>query len=126
MYESKDTNAGNNLQIDVCNPSEEKVSPVLIRRANPFSQLSSSSKTSPSLLSKTSSRTRGRNIMRVRRTVINEEVVTESKFFAKSITDTNDIVTDDSVLCSPGSSSEILREKENIKLEKTDRSIKHR
>lgn len=123
MYDSKGImNVENNSNTDVCSSSDETLSPVLIRRSNPFSKQSSSNK-SPSLLSASKSR-RGRNLMRVRRTIINEDVITESKFFSKPIDESsNDIVTnDDMMLCSPTNSNEMLLEKENIRVEKTDKS----
>ncbi|XP_076669656.1 exonuclease tos [Andrena cerasifolii] len=123
MYEYKGImNVENNLNTDVYSPSDETQSPVLIRRSNPFSQQSSNNKTSPSLLSSSKSR-RGRNLLRVRRTIINEDVITESKFFSKPIDEsTNGTVTDDDMLCSPTNSNEMLLEKENMRVEKTDKS----
>ncbi|XP_076244848.1 exonuclease tos [Calliopsis andreniformis] len=124
MYESKDSmDTENNLQMDICSPTEETVSPILIRRTNPFSQESSNSKTSPSLLSKGRNRTRGRNMMRVRRTIINEDTVTESKFFSTSTNEENtDTLTNNDALRSASNSNTSFQEKENIEVEKTDRT----
>ncbi|XP_076628565.1 exonuclease tos isoform X1 [Colletes latitarsis] len=116
------TNAENDLKIDVYALSEEKVSPVLIRRTNPFSKGSSNNKTSPSLLFNNRNRIKGRNIMRIKRTIINEETVTESKFFSKSADDVENgnIKGTNDMLCSPNNSNEILLGQENVQLHKTD------
>ncbi|XP_015429389.1 PREDICTED: exonuclease 1 [Dufourea novaeangliae] len=117
MYESNENEIENNFKTDV-STTEEIVSPVLIRRTNPFSQQPSSDKTSPSLLSKGKSRIKGRNIRRVRRTVINEDIITESKFFAKSSVESN-VETDDDRLSSSNNSN-ISQKKENMNFQKTN------
>ncbi|XP_076178157.1 exonuclease tos isoform X2 [Ptiloglossa arizonensis] len=111
-----------NLEIDVYTPDKEKMSPVLVRRANPFSKESSSNKSSPSLLFKSGNRIKGRNMTRVRRTIINEELVVESKFFSKSANDkeSNSMVTNKDVSFSSNNSNEILLKKENMQLERTN------
>ncbi|XP_034196050.1 exonuclease tos isoform X2 [Osmia lignaria lignaria] len=115
IYEDKNTKEiKSNLEIDSV-PSDEEISPVLIRRTNLFAKQPSSTKTSPSLLFKHKSRVKGRHIMRLRRTIVNEEVVTESKFFAKPTNETDsNVVTNDNTLCPTDNSNKILLEKENI------------
>nr|XP_003706025.2 PREDICTED: uncharacterized protein LOC100876211 isoform X3 [Megachile rotundata] len=116
IYGDKDAEDNkNNLEVDVSIPSEEEISPILTR-TNVFAK-SSSNKTSPSLLFKHKSRTKGRNIMRVRRTIIDEEIITESKFFAKPTNEVeSNIVTDDNVLCPTNNSNRMSFEKENINI----------
>ncbi|XP_011155611.2 exonuclease 1 isoform X2 [Solenopsis invicta] len=57
-------------------------SPELIRR-NPFIKRISDLTTSPSVLSNKDCRKRGRNLMRIKRTIIDENTVVESKYFSK-------------------------------------------
>ncbi|XP_031844025.1 exonuclease tos isoform X2 [Nomia melanderi] len=120
IYKSKDNEVENNSKMDTSASDVEKISPVLIKRIVPFSQQISTNKTSPSLLSKTKSRIKGRNIMRIRRTIINDEIITESKFFAKTNVKSNNNVTDDDTSCSSSNSNENLRKKENTTLERID------
>lgn len=111
IYESKDMiDVENNSEENT--PKENKISPILFKRTNSFSK-SSNTKTSPSLLFKNKSRIKGRNIMRVRKTIINEEI-TESKFFAKAIDETNNIRDNNDIYLSTNS-NEILSEKKNVK-----------
>ncbi|XP_076645429.1 exonuclease tos isoform X2 [Halictus rubicundus] len=118
MYESKDTDMENNLEANLSSLSEEKTSPILIRRTNPFSTQISTNKTSPSLLSKNRSHIRGRRMMRIRRTIINENIITESKFFANtSVKNNSNIVTDDDTLCSSSNSNEEINVANNINLQ---------
>lgn len=111
IYESKDMiDVENNSEENT--PKENKISPILFKRTNSFSK-SSNTKTSPSLLFKNKSRIKGRNIMRVRKTIINEEI-TESKFFTKAIDETNNIRDNNDIYLSTNS-NEILSEKKNVK-----------
>lgn len=111
IYESKDIiDIENNSEVNTSN--ENKISPVLVKRTNPFSK-SSNPKTSPSLLFKNKSRIKGRNRMCVRKTIISEEIITESKFF-KAIDETNNI-RDNNYTYLSTNSSEILSEKKNVK-----------
>lgn len=115
MYESENMiDVENNSEANTLVSNEDKTSPILVKRINPFSK-SSNNKTSPSLLFKNKSRIKGRNIMRVRKTIINEEIITESKFFAKAIDETNDIRDNNDIYLFT-SSNKILSEKENVKL----------
>ncbi|XP_076297844.1 exonuclease tos isoform X2 [Lasioglossum baleicum] len=121
MYEPKDTEMENNLDANLSSFSEDKTSPILTRRANPFSTQMSTNKTSPSLLSKGRSHIKGRSRMRVRRTVINENIVTESKFFANtSVQNNSNIITDDDALCSSGNSNESLQKEKDMTTEETN------
>lgn len=114
MYGSSEAmHTKNNSEVNVLTPGEDELSPVLMRRANPFTRQSANIKTSPSLLNTSKSRTKGRNIMRLKRTILNEETITESKFFAKAATQTNDITTDDDKKCSDDNS---LSQKENMEV----------
>lgn len=59
--------------------------------------------------------------MRLRRTIINEEIVMESKFFAKTNNEKDgDVVTNDNTLCPIDNSNKILLEKENINKNKCE------
>ncbi|XP_006623949.2 uncharacterized protein DDB_G0292186-like, partial [Apis dorsata] len=121
MYESKTTiDVENNSEVNILVPNENKISPILVKRTNPFSK-SSNTKTSPSLLFKNKSRIKRRNIMHVRKTIINEEIITESKFFAKAIDETNDIRDNNDIYLST-SSNEILSEKKNVKSNKDNQT----
>nr|XP_033340207.1 exonuclease 1-like isoform X2 [Megalopta genalis]XP_033340208.1 exonuclease 1-like isoform X2 [Megalopta genalis] len=99
MYESQDANIGNNLEVNLSSLSEEETSPILIRRTNPFFAQTSTNKTSPSLLFSSRSRMKRRNMMPVRRTIINENVITKSKFFVNTSvkSDSNTIIEDDTL-----------------------------
>ncbi|XP_054006849.1 exonuclease 1 isoform X1 [Hylaeus anthracinus] len=115
-YEAKDSvDVDDNSKIDVYSSSEgKKASPVLVRRTNPFSKELLNNMTSPSLLSKRSNRIKERNLTRIRRTIINEEIITESKFFSKSTNnaENSNIVANDDILCSSNNTNEVSREKE--------------
>ncbi|XP_078041302.1 exonuclease tos isoform X2 [Augochlora pura] len=114
MYESRDSETENNLEANFSFFSEERTSPILIRRMNPFSTQPSTNEVSPSLLFRSISRILGRGKMRVRRTIINENVTEESKFFANtSIKCNNNNIIDDDALCASRNSNEILQEERN-------------
>lgn len=118
IYESKDIiDIENNSEVNTSN--KNKISPVLVKRTNPFSK-SSNPKTSPSLLFKNKSRIKGRNRMCVRKTIISEEIITESKFF-KAIDETNNI-RDNNYTYLSTNSSEILSEKKNVKLNENNQT----
>ena len=104
----------NNLDTNNLTLSEDEISPVLIRRKNQFSKYSTI-KTSPSLLCTSKSRMKGRNIMHIRRTIIDERTVTESKFFAKDISQRNNIPINDNKIYSVMNSNEVLVEKKEMK-----------
>ncbi|XP_018373535.1 PREDICTED: exonuclease 1-like isoform X2 [Trachymyrmex cornetzi] len=59
-------------------------SPDLLKQKNPFIKRVSDLTTSPCILSNGNYRKSGRNLMRVRRTLIDENTVIESKYFSKS------------------------------------------
>ncbi|KAG5308506.1 EXO1 Exonuclease, partial [Pseudoatta argentina] len=59
-------------------------SPDLLKQKNPFIKRLCNLTTSPSILSNGNYRKRGRNLMRVRRTLVDENTVIESKYFSKS------------------------------------------
>lgn len=61
----------------------ENASPELCRQKNPFVKHVTELVTSPSILSDENCRRRGRNLMRIRRTIIDEDTVVESKYFSK-------------------------------------------
>ncbi|OAD55893.1 Exonuclease 1 [Eufriesea mexicana] len=109
-YESRNVkDTENNSDVNTFIPNNNEVSPILIRRTNPFSKQLPNIKTSPSLLFRSKSRIKGRNIMR-KRTIIDEKIVTESKFFPKTITEENHIMDD-----TYTNLNNILLEKENMK-----------
>ena len=110
----------NNPDINDLTPSEDEVSPVLIRRKNQFSKYSSTTKTSPSLLCTSKRRMKGRNLMHIRRTIIDEGTVTESKFFAKDISQRNNIPINDNKICSVMNSNEVLVEEKEMKTDKNN------
>lgn len=58
-------------------------SPELFKLKNPFVKRVSDLTTSPSVLFNGNSRRRGRNLMRIRRTIIDENIIVESKYFSK-------------------------------------------
>ncbi|XP_033332620.2 exonuclease tos isoform X2 [Megalopta genalis] len=110
IYESKDSRIENNLETNL-SLSEQETSPILIKRINPFSTQTSTDKTSPSLLSRSRSRIKGRGKIRVRRTIINENVTEESKFFANtSIKRDNNNIIDCDALYASRNSNEIFQE----------------
>ncbi|EGI61486.1 Exonuclease 1 [Acromyrmex echinatior] len=59
-------------------------SPDLLKQKNPFIKRVCDLTTSPNILSNGNYRKRGRNLMRVRRTLVDENTVIESKYFSKS------------------------------------------
>ncbi|XP_043526477.1 uncharacterized protein LOC122537409 isoform X3 [Frieseomelitta varia] len=123
IYKSTNTmDVENDSDINNLTPSEDEVSPVLIRKKNQFSKYSSTTKTSPSLLCTSKSRMKGRNVMHIRRTIINEGTVTESKFFAKDISQRNNISINDNKICSVMNSNEVLVEKKEMKTDKNNAS----
>lgn len=63
--------------------AENNMSPELLKYRNPFVKRVSELTTSPSVLSNGNCRRRGRNLMRIRRTVVDENVIVESKYFSK-------------------------------------------
>ncbi|XP_076751567.1 exonuclease tos [Xylocopa sonorina] len=110
MYKSKNAmDVENNAEANITIPDEDKVSPILVR-TNPFSKQSSDIKTSPSLLFRSKSRIKGRHITRIRRTIINEDVVTGSQFFVKETPE----MIDECRMYSATSPIGILSKKENI------------
>lgn len=122
IYKSTNTmDVENNPDINNLTPSEDEVSPVLIRRKNQFSKYSSTTKTSPSLLCTSKSRMKGRNIMHIRRTIIDEGTTTESKFFAKDISQRN-IPINDNKICSVMNSHEVLVEEKEMKTDKNNQT----
>lgn len=62
---------------------KDNTSPELFRQRNPFIKRVSDLTTSPSVLSNGNCRKRGRNLMRIKRTIIDENTVIESKYFSK-------------------------------------------
>lgn len=60
------------------------ISPDLLKQKNPFIKRVCDLTTSPNILSNGNYRKRGRNLMRVRRTLVDENTVIESKYFSKS------------------------------------------
>lgn len=63
--------------------AKDNTSPELFRQKNPFIKQVSNLTTSPSVLSNGNYRKRGKNLMRIRRTIIDENVLIESKYFLK-------------------------------------------
>lgn len=63
--------------------AKDNTSPELFRQKNPFIKRVSNLTTSPSVLSNGNCRKKGRNLMRIRRTIIDENTVVESKYFLK-------------------------------------------
>ncbi|XP_012254605.2 exonuclease 1 isoform X2 [Athalia rosae] len=70
------------LQLDTCSPEKMEKSPILVRRANPFVKKTHSNQVSPSVLDKGKQRSKFRNLTRFQPTVIESNVITQSKFFA--------------------------------------------
>ncbi|XP_032680722.1 exonuclease 1 [Odontomachus brunneus] len=71
---------------------ENNTSPELSRQRNPFVKRISELTTSPSVLSSGNYRQRGRNLMRIRRTIINENTIVESRYFSKKDNEEHDAV----------------------------------
>lgn len=63
--------------------AKDNTSPELFRQRNPFIKRVSDLTTSPSVLSNGNCRKRGRNLMRIKRTIVDENIVIESKYFSK-------------------------------------------
>lgn len=70
---------------------ENNTSPELSRQRNPFVKRVSELTTSPSLLSSGNCRQRGRNLMRIRRTIIDENTIVESRYFSKKNNEEHDV-----------------------------------
>ncbi|XP_014476434.1 PREDICTED: exonuclease 1 isoform X2 [Dinoponera quadriceps] len=70
---------------------ENNMSPELSRQRNPFVKRVSELMTSPSVLSSGNNRQRGRNLMRIRRTIIDENTIVESRYFSKKDNEQHDI-----------------------------------
>jgi len=62
---------------------KNNVSPELFKEKNPFVKKVSDLATSPSVLSNENCRKRGRNLMRIKRTIIDENIIVQSKYFSK-------------------------------------------
>lgn len=71
-----------NLHLDASGSEEREKSPILVRRANPFAK-TKSHEISPSLLDKGKNRSKLRNLARFQPTVIDKDVLTQSKFFSR-------------------------------------------
>lgn len=78
------TSPGENLLL-------ENTSPELFRQKNPFVKHVTELTTSPSILSDDNCRRRGRNLMRMRRTIVDENTVVESKYFSKQNNENHDL-----------------------------------
>lgn len=65
--------------------AENNTSPELFKFRNPFVKRVSDLTTSPSVLSNGNCRRKGKNLMRIRRTIINENIIIESKYFSKQV-----------------------------------------
>ncbi|XP_011860942.1 PREDICTED: exonuclease 1 isoform X2 [Vollenhovia emeryi] len=63
--------------------ARNNTSPELLRQRNPFVKRVSDFTTSPSVLSNGNCRKRGRNLMRIKRTIIDDNAIIESKYFSK-------------------------------------------
>ncbi|XP_046743325.1 exonuclease 1 isoform X2 [Diprion similis] len=72
------------LQLDTYGSEEREKSPILVRRANPFAKSTKSLEISPSLLDKGKNRSKFRNLARFRPTVVDNNVLTQSKFFPQT------------------------------------------
>jgi len=68
---------------DYLSLTRDDSSPDLLKQRNPFIKRVSDLTTSPSVLSNGNCRKRGRNLMRIRRTIIDENAIIESKYFSK-------------------------------------------
>jgi len=68
---------------DYLSLTRDDTSPDLLKQRNPFVKRVSDLTTSPSVLSNGNCRKRGRNLMRIRRTIIDENAIIESKYFSK-------------------------------------------
>lgn len=67
-------------------------SPELSKQRNPFVKRVSELMTSPSVLSSGNYRQRGRNLMRIRRTIIDENTIVESRYFSKKNNEEHDTI----------------------------------
>ncbi|KAL2728661.1 exonuclease 1 [Vespula squamosa] len=76
-------NAVHFAEENVSDVNEQK-SPILTRKTNPFVKEVSSNEISPSLLFKRKSRIRPGRIIHFKKTIIDESVITESKFFTST------------------------------------------
>lgn len=94
-------NQNSNLQHAIASPekcsaqpldAENNLSPELLKRKNPFVKRSSNITTSPSILSNENYRKRSRNLMRIRRTIIDENIIIESKYFSQTNNEKSNIV----------------------------------
>lgn len=65
--------------------TENNTSPELYKLKNPFVKRVSDLTTSPSILSDGNCRRKGKNLMRIRRTIIDENIIVESKYFSKQV-----------------------------------------
>lgn len=66
--------------------AENNMSPELFKKfKNPFVKRVSDLTTSPSVLSDGNCRRKGKNLMRIRRTIIDENIIVESKYFSKQV-----------------------------------------
>ncbi|KMQ90155.1 exonuclease 1 [Lasius niger] len=62
--------------------AEKNTSPELFKSRNPFVKRVSDLTTSPSVLFNGNCRRKGKNLMRIRRTIIDENIIVESKYFS--------------------------------------------
>lgn len=62
----------------------EETSPILIRKVNPFAKNKLNQEVSPSLLFKRKSRLKSDHLLHCRKTIIDENIITESKFFSST------------------------------------------
>lgn len=62
--------------------AEKNMSPELFKSRNPFVKRVSDLTTSPSVLFNGNCRRKGKNLMRIRRTIIDENIIVESKYFS--------------------------------------------
>ncbi|XP_011698856.1 PREDICTED: exonuclease 1 [Wasmannia auropunctata] len=86
-------NAADEESEDYLSLSRINVSPELVRQRNPFIKRVSDLTTSPSVLANGNCRKRGKNLMRIRRTIIDENTdVVESKYFSKQDTEERNVL----------------------------------
>lgn len=71
------------IKLNTPEPEEREKSPIMIRRANPFAKQTKTNEVSPSLLDKGKQRSKFRGLARFKPTVIDDNVLTKSKFFAR-------------------------------------------
>jgi len=74
--------ASTNKEPENLSLTRDDTSPDLLKQRNPFIKRVSDLTTSPSVLSNGNCRKRGRNLMRIRRTIIDENAIIESKYFS--------------------------------------------